>query len=253
MSEAPRRFFDEYDRFLETSIVGNWPDRLNARYEAIVSANKSLFQGARVLDLASHDGRWTFAALDAGASSVVGIEVRPDLVATAHENMEALGVSKSAYRFEAGDIFENRNLFLEPFDVVLCLGLFYHTMRHVELLQLIDLTNVSTLILDTMLTDSDGNLVSVRSENSDHPANGLDDSGVRENAILVGVPTPGAVHLMLRHFGFAVCQTDWAALIHRLGLSPDINNMQGPENPLGDYFRNQRGTFVARRSMRGCE
>ena len=59
-------FFDKYSRFFDTSSVGNWPDRLNSRYRAIISANKSLFDGARVLDLASHDGRWSYAALDAG-------------------------------------------------------------------------------------------------------------------------------------------------------------------------------------------
>ena len=55
-------FFSTHSRFFESSVVGSWPERLDARYEAIVTPNKDAFTGARVLDLASHDGRWSFAA-----------------------------------------------------------------------------------------------------------------------------------------------------------------------------------------------
>ena len=39
---------------------------MNERYEALIAINKDIFDGARVLDLASHDGRYSFAALKTG-------------------------------------------------------------------------------------------------------------------------------------------------------------------------------------------
>ena len=237
-------FFSRHSRFLDSSVVGNWPARLDARYEAIIGANKAAFDGARVLDLASHDGRWTFAAIEAGARSVVGIEVRPELVAAAEENMDAFGVPRGVYRFEAGDAFERRDVFLEGFDIVLCLGFFYHTSRHVELLRLIELTGARTVIVDTALLDSDGNLIQMKLEPAGHPAAGCDDTGVRDGKLLVAVPTAGALRLMLSHFGYSVEQYDWPSLIARLGLTPK-EGPQSAENPVGDYSRGQRGTFLA--------
>lgn len=239
------KFFDKYDCFIQSSIVGNWPDRLNARYEAIIAANASRFHGARVLDLASHDGRWTFAALEAGAAHVVGIEVRDELIDAANRNMALLGVTPDRYRFEFGDIFERDDVFCEPFDVVLCLGLLYHTVRHVELIHLIRSTNAPTLILDTRLLDMAGEYSYIQSEAAEHPANGKDDIGVRDGQILVATPTSGAVRLTLGHFGYTVYQYDWLALLARLNLSTDLQQHQSEQNPVGDYARRERGTFLA--------
>src|SRR5262249_22037325 len=84
-------FFDESPRFYETSETSTHPGRLNLRHQAMFGDNLDVFEGARVLDIASHDGRWSFAALKAGAASVVGIEGRPELVANANETFEQYG------------------------------------------------------------------------------------------------------------------------------------------------------------------
>ena len=69
-------FFDAFPRFYETSQTGDPRERINLRYEAIFAHNADVFQGARVLDIASHDGRWSLAALRTGAAEVIGIEAR---------------------------------------------------------------------------------------------------------------------------------------------------------------------------------
>ena len=56
-------FFDQYPRFYETSETFAYPSRLNLRHEAIFAENTDIFEGRRVLDIASHGGRWSFAAL----------------------------------------------------------------------------------------------------------------------------------------------------------------------------------------------
>lgn len=55
-------------------------ERIEKRHEILVTPFKSDICGARVLDLAAHDGRWSYAFAAAGAAEVVGIEGRQDLI-----------------------------------------------------------------------------------------------------------------------------------------------------------------------------
>src|SRR5438067_448859 len=89
---VPRGFFTSYPNFLKTSEQGAHLDRLNARHVALIATNKAHIEGKRVLDLASHDGRWSFAALQAGASYVHGIEAREHLVENSEINFSLYGV-----------------------------------------------------------------------------------------------------------------------------------------------------------------
>ena len=59
-------FAEDYPRFMEVSELVPRPERMNERYEALFAGNRDVFDGARVLDLASHDGRYSFAALKPG-------------------------------------------------------------------------------------------------------------------------------------------------------------------------------------------
>ena len=204
-----------------------------------------MFEGATVLDLACHDCRWTFAAIDAGAKFVTGIEVRPDLVNAAEQNMRELGVRSDRYRLLEGDMFTFRQAFEDHCDVVLCLGILYHTARHVELIELMSRTGASTIIIDTMFADRSGCLSLIGLENSEPSAHGFDTIGVRDGKILFSLPTIEALTLMLDHFGYAVRRVDWQMLIAGLDLSPDLTSGPSANNPVGDYARNLRGTFVA--------
>src|SRR5918993_4504345 len=70
-------FFDDYPAFCGTGRTAAIPRRLNLRHRAIIEANQDILARARVLDLASHDGRWSFAALEAGATQRSGVEGSP--------------------------------------------------------------------------------------------------------------------------------------------------------------------------------
>ena len=85
-----------------------------------------LGRGAR-LDLASHDGRYSFAALKTGAAHVTGVEVRQTLLDRAQEAFAVYGQDPETYRFVRGDVFEV--LAREKFDVdvVLCFGFLHHS------------------------------------------------------------------------------------------------------------------------------
>lgn len=238
-------FFDKYDVFLRTSSVGNWRDRLNARYLAIIEENRGVLNGATVLDLGSHDGRWTFAAIDAGANFVTGIEARAKLVNVAERNMRELGVGSGRYRLLAGDMFALRAAFEDRCDVVLCLGILYHTARHVELIELMSRTRAATIIIDTMFANRSGCLSIIHAEHSEPSANGFDNTGVRDGKVLVSLPTLDALTLMFEHFGYSIRRVDWHMLIAALDLSPNLTSDPSASNPVGDYAKNIRGTFIA--------
>ena len=84
-----------------------------------------------MLDLASHDGRWGFAAIKAGAKKVIGIEARPELVRLAKENMHAYGVPGSRYAFHTGDALDTLLAKKIRVETVLLVGFFYHIDLHV--------------------------------------------------------------------------------------------------------------------------
>ena len=116
---CPVDFFDKYPLFYQTSKTGPWRNRLNRRYCALIESNQEILRRASVLDLASHDGRWSFAALKNGAGKVTGIEGREELVRNARENMEVYGIPRDRYHFILGDVFrEIEELRRGSFDVV---------------------------------------------------------------------------------------------------------------------------------------
>ena len=126
-------FFDDYPLFYESSDTAASPVRLNLRHEAMITSNQDILAGARVLDLASHDGRWSFAALRAGAEHVIGVEARAGLVDAANKTFAEYGVPTQDYEFVQGDMFRILQERRFDVDVVMCLGFIYHTLRYGEL------------------------------------------------------------------------------------------------------------------------
>ena len=73
--------------------------RLNQRHRALIQSNAAVIAGRRVLDIASHDGRWSLAASMAGAEYVLGIEARQHLAEAARDNMREYGVPAGKVEF----------------------------------------------------------------------------------------------------------------------------------------------------------
>jgi hypothetical protein len=197
---AADRFFDAFPRFVDSSETGPWLDRLNARYLALIQRNRHLLEGARVLDLASHDGRFSFAALQNGAARVVGIEVKDHLVKAGIEHFEAYGVESDRYTFLVGDMFDciDREA---PFDVVFCFGILYHINEHLELLTRIAEVGARNVIVDTNVSTLDGAVIEVRS-----PYRGADPP---PGSQLEGYPTTAALDAMFSSLGWTWEYFDW--------------------------------------------
>jgi len=203
-------FFDSFTAFYDTSKTGNSPNRLNNRYIAMIHSNKEIIRNSSVLDLASHDGRWTLAAIKNRAKKVLGIEGREELVTKSFENMKKYGISSEKYSFVAGDIFEKmRELKPKDYDVVFCLGIFYHIMNHMQLLREIKRLQPRYIILDTDISLSEQPVIFIRKENSLIEANAIPDSLNAGNDIIVGRPSKSALDLMLNSIGFDFDYYDW--------------------------------------------
>ena len=227
-------FFSDFPRFFDTSITGSSAERLNTRYRAIIAPNLDKLRSARILDIASHDGRWSFAALRAGAAHVTGIEGRRHLVTNANDNLAHYHVPPNQYEFILGDIFEVMKQRRIQVDVVLLLGFFYHTDRHVELATSLAATGASHIILDTNIIPPHENasgvaLTKLFAEPTALEANAI---GTEVNAI-VGHPSREAVRLIFSQHGFAMTEFDWAT-------------MRGKRD-LIDYNEDRRSTFVLSR------
>ena len=140
--------FDRYDGLIKSLPEGpnsatGFIDviRLRRRYDAIVGQNRALFQDARVLDIMSAHGFWSLAALDAGASHVVGIDAAQKSVDAAGKSFTGLSIPAESYRFIRSEIFAALKTF-EPgqFDVIVCreffelchFSLFFHHLSRLR-------------------------------------------------------------------------------------------------------------------------
>ena len=239
-------FGEDYPRFIEVSELTSTPDspdrgqrrrgrsvieqqtRMNERYEALFGSNRDIFEGARVLDLASHDGRFSFAALKTGAAHVTGVEVRQGLIDKAQETFAFYGQDPETYRFVCGDVFEV--LAREEFrvDVVLCLGYLYHTYRHTELMYRIHNLAPKHLIVDTMVARGTKPTLRVMAEGNVEDIRSAARDAYSTGQVLVLWPTVAALQRMLSAYGFEIeSMYDWKS---RLADRPPMPGLRGYAN-----------------------
>lgn len=247
-------FFNQYPRFFQTSQTSPFPDRLNARHRAIIESNAPHFAGKRVLDIASHDGRWTFAALVAGASHVTGIEPRQELIDNARVTFREYGIQDGTHELWTSGVMEAIDGV--QVDTVLCLGYYYHTRHQVDLLDKIERTGAKFVIIDTEITptseetplsradgdarqvfDNPCSLQLIRDEVGDQQM-AFSDTATRNGYTLVMRPSRPAIHGLATHFGFRVTEFDWPAYFVQ---------HPGHADSMTDYRDGWRSTFFLER------
>ena len=212
-------FFDDYPRFLDTSSTASNQYRLNLRHQGMFGSNAAIFAGARVLDIASHDGRWSMAALQAGAAHATGVEAGPELLSAAEETFRHYEVSPDRYRFINDDIFD---VLGDPqghgidVDVVMCLGFIYHTLRYQELFSGVRALNPRYFLVDTAVIDHDEAMVKIRAEDVSKQSSGLDHTFTRAGRLVTGRPSVAALEILLETHGFTVTKRfDWQEFLDR--------------------------------------
>lgn len=212
-------------------------DRMDRRHEMLIQPIAPALQGARVLDLAAHDGRWSYALARAGAAEVVGVEGRRDLIerfATFPDDD-----AKARVQLVHDDIFHylaqaaGRH---EVFDVVTVFGIFYHVMDHARLLSLIAEVQPRLVVVDSEFLLRPGPVIGLVRERTDHPLNAIPAKPGQKMRVK-GVPSRAAMEALAEDAGFTLEWLDWDRLPpqRRRGVA--------------DYYRRQtmrRGSCILR-------
>lgn len=183
--------------------------------------------GKRVLDLGCNAGFWSLAAIEHDCDYVLGIDGRAMHIEQAELVFETRGVARHRYDFCRANVFDLTSHDLGTFDVVFCLGLFYHIAKHVSLLEWIARLNTDVLVIDTNLSEYAGSVLEIRHDALDVPGNACDYE-------LVMFPTRQAMLDLARQFAYQA-----------VVLEPRFSSYQGAE----DFQHGSRRAFVcAKRS-----
>lgn len=203
-TENAKGFFSKHDRFKDTSTVASGLERLDFRYRHVIKRNRALLKGKRVLDIASHDGRFMFAALKGGgASHVTGIEARQNMVDNAAGNIAHYGVAKDRYSLICGDVFEKiHEIEAGTIDTAMILGFLYHTARQYELFAAISKLGARNIIIDSrVLPNADRPVILLRMEDTQSDSQIWDET--RRKA-LSSEPSALALQMIMEEFGYRV-------------------------------------------------
>ena len=199
-------FIDTLPRYVD--LDRPQANRLNLRRRFIIGPTKPAFKDARVLDLASHDGRWCYAFAAAGAREVIGFEGRRELIDTFEDFPDAQ--LKAKVTLHCTDIFDGLEAALEQgetFDVIGVLGIYYHIMDHRRLLKLISALKPKLVIIDSEFSTRPNPIIQLVQERTDNVLNALPEFEGQE-VVVKGVPSFRAMELMAASTGFDLVWND---------------------------------------------
>ncbi|WP_299690638.1 methyltransferase domain-containing protein [uncultured Tateyamaria sp.] len=202
--------------------------RLNKRHAMLISPFVAQLNGARVLDLGAHDGRWAYALAAAGAAEVVAVEGRQAAVDQFARFPDT--PFKSRVQMRCADLWQALEAEVAAgaqYDVVALFGIFYHVMDHVRLLQLIKRLGAPLVLIDSEFALAKGSNITLVMEDTAKPTNATPQVAGQARAI-VGIPSFLAMERMAQALGYDCHWYDDNQLA--------INDMKG----LGDYFRTER-------------
>lgn len=201
--------------------------RLNRRHELLIAPYLQDIEGARILDLGAHDGRWSYALAQAGAAEVVGIEARQHLI----DNYAKLPDApwKSRVRLHQGDMFDAVERMIDAgdrFDLIAAYGIFYHIMDHFRLLKLLTKLQPRAIFIDGEFSLRKPALIDMVFERTDFKVNAAPQVPGQDRAI-IGIPTVKATDFMARALGY---QAFW----------PEAEQVFGDDHAgVDDYFRDE--------------
>jgi hypothetical protein len=127
-----------------------------------------------VLDCACNCGAYLYLCRDHGAGECLGFDVREQWIRQARWLLEHRDGDHSGMRFEVHDLLDMPALGLQPFDVVLFRGIFYHLADPIEGLRIAAGMTRELLLMHTATISGwrDGALVA-RQERDEHPLSGV--------------------------------------------------------------------------------
>jgi SAM-dependent methyltransferase len=208
--------------FLKTNRTFHDVNRLNRRCEMLLSRNLDSIRGKKILDIASHDGTFSYACLRLGAKHVTGVEPRSHLVKDAVRNLTSLGYKNADFAFIVDDVFNYLpKVETGQFDTILCFGFLYHTTRQTELLSQINRIRPAYFILDCRVETFEIPQSQLRGfqrwecrETAGYLAfyyeNTSRDVATFHHTGLSATPTRSLLEALLKDYGFSFKQLSWS-------------------------------------------
>lgn len=165
--------------------------------------------GRSMLDVACNCGAFLYWARDAGAGECLGIDVRAHWIEQARFLARNRVAPSEGMRFEARDLYELPRLGLEPFDVTLFNGIFYHLPEPLTALRIAaDLTREVLIVNTGSRIDLPDGLLAAFEESPTRAISGVYG--------LSWFPTgPEVVARMLSHVGFPEVRSVWWEALER--------------------------------------
>lgn len=191
-------------------------------FDPLVELFQGSLRGSCVLDLGCNAGFWSLQAIQNGCDYVLGIDGRPMHIEQANLVFEAKGIARARYDFRCANVFDIMNEDLGEFDLVLCLGLLYHTCKPFTLLEWVSAVSKDLLLIDTSLSLQQGPVLELVREELSEPRNACDHE-------LVAFPSRSAVQAMTHQLGYQTVM-----------LEPRFDSYVGAE----DYQRGERRAFL---------
>lgn len=201
-------FLGDSERYGESSGI----PRLNKRHRFLVKPYEAEIAGSSVLDLASHDGRWSYALSSAGAREVVGVEARQELIDQFASYPP--GPEKDRISFLQGDVYEVLPRLVAEgrrFDVVAVFGLFYHVMDHYGLLKLIHRLQPRLVIIDSEFYLNEEPVIRLLRESTDRILHSIAHIPGQTRAP-AGIPSKTAFEWMTASLGWSTEWADWESV-----------------------------------------
>jgi SAM-dependent methyltransferase len=210
-----------------------------------VSRMKQLYpdgrlQGKRFLDCACNGGGYCFWARDLGAEECVGFDVREHWINQAEFLLRHRTLPKDNIHFHLSDLYDVPSLNLQPFDITLFKGIFYHLPDPITGLKIAADLTTELILLDTatIYGEKDG-FLAVASESTEIPMSGVHG--------LNWFPTgAGVLKKILRWMGFKAFRVFGH---HQTKIKPDRGRLSMAASRHEDFF----GHFDLQKAERQSE
>ena len=164
-------------------------------FDPLVNLFGGSLKGKRVLDIGCNAGFWSLQAIENECDFVMGIDGRQMHIDQANFVFNVNEVEESRYKFIAGNIFDINLQELGTFDIVICLAMFHHVSKHIELLEKISQINEDILLIETRLSRIPGAYMVIKKTSIDNVASAVDYS-------LTMTPTKQALFRMVQQFDY---------------------------------------------------
>lgn len=175
------------------------------RYQKVLLNNVEFIRDRNVIDFAVNMGIFAFGCLHNGAKSVLGTEIRSELVDHLEKVRVQYGYSLDKFEVKQADIhdYQNNTALCQGKDTVLLSGILYHIHDHYPVIKSICAADPQHIILETVDftkgNETDTPCIYWKNEQTLFRLHAWDDSNP---LVPVGLPNTAWLDMVLNSFGY---------------------------------------------------